>query len=185
MRQEAGTFAPGSTIAVTCTLAAAAEDFIGLAVDDDATELGLASELIADVGRALHASDIAAEGEHFNLDAELISGRDLLAELAFINAGEEDQLRIRLEFAHDQQPASLCHGFYDEHSGHDRMTGEVAGEIGLVHGHGFQCADALARLHAGDTVYQQERITMRQDLLDLLNVERDPAGSGRGDSGMS
>src|SRR5206468_4164922 len=110
MRQETGTFAPGSTIAVACTLAAAAEEFIGLAVDDDATEFGLASELIADVGRALHASDIAAEGEHFHLDAELITGRDLLAELAFINASEEDQLRIGLELAHDEQSARLRHG---------------------------------------------------------------------------
>src|SRR3954468_9836546 len=113
MRQEAGTFAPGSTIAVACTLAAAAEDFIGLAVDDDAAKLGLASELIAHVGRALHASDIAAEGEHFYLDAELIARRDLLAELAFINAGEENQLRIRLELAHDEQSTRLRHSFDD------------------------------------------------------------------------
>src|SRR3954468_19908610 len=135
MRQEAGTFAPGSTIAVACTLAAAAEDFIGLAVDDDATEFGLASELVANVGRTLHASDIAAEGEHFNLDAELIAGRDLLAELALIDAGEEDQLRIGLELAHDEQSTRLCHGFYDKHSGHNWMSGEVSDEVGLVHGH--------------------------------------------------
>src|SRR4051812_16171733 len=170
MRQEAGTFAPGSTIAVACTLAAAAEDFIRLAVDDDAAEFGLASELIADVGGALHAADIAAEGEHFHLDAELIAGRDLLAELAFINAGEENQLRIRLELAHNEQSTRLCHGFHDEHSGHDGMTGEVADEIGLVHGYGFQRTDPLARLHARNAVDQQEGIAVRQDLLNLLNV---------------
>src|SRR3954469_5179092 len=185
MRQEAGTFAPGSTIAVACTLAAAAEDFIRLAVDDDAAEFGLASELVADVGGALHAADIAAEGEHFHLYAELISGRDLLTELAFIYAGEEDQLRIGLELAHDQQPASLCHGFYDKHSGHDGVPREVPDKVRLVHSHGLNSADPLARFQAGDAVDQQEGVAMWQDLLDLLDVERDPAGSGSTDSGLT
>ena len=36
----------------------------------------------------------------------------------------------------------------------------------------------------GDAVDQQERIAVRQDLLDLMDVERDRFRSGRGDSGM-
>src|SRR4051812_44791809 len=102
MRHEEGIFAPGSTMAVACTLAAAAEDFIRLAVDDDATQFGFAGQLVADVGGALHASDVAAEGEDFDFDSELVAGRDLLAEFTFVDAGEEDQFRIGLELAHDE-----------------------------------------------------------------------------------
>src|SRR5436309_1639397 len=92
-RHEEGTFAPESTIAVACTLAAAAAgDFIRLAVDDDAAEFGLAGQLIAYISRTLHASDIATESEDFDFDAELVAGRDLLAELALVDAGEEHQL---------------------------------------------------------------------------------------------
>src|SRR5207302_1252363 len=105
---EEGTFAPGSTMAVACTLAAAAEDFIGSAsgvvrrgtIDHDAAEFSLTGELVADEGGALHASDRAAEGEHFNLDAELIAGRDLLAKFAFVDAGEQHQLRVLLVLTH-------------------------------------------------------------------------------------
>src|SRR3954467_10350898 len=116
MWHEEGIFAPASTMAVACTLAAAAEDFIRLAVDDDATQLGLAGELVAYVGGALHASDVPAEGEDFNFDTELVAGRDLLAKFAFVDAGEEDQLRIGFELAHDEQSAGLRHGFYDENT---------------------------------------------------------------------
>src|SRR5437763_11037722 len=125
MRQEDGTFAAESTIAVACTFAVAAEDFIGLAVDDDATQFGFAGELICDVSRPLHASDVAPEGEHFHLDAELVAGRDLLTELAFINTREQHELRIRLELARDEQAAGLRNGLDDEHTRHHRMTREM------------------------------------------------------------
>src|SRR4051812_13570622 len=184
IRHEEGIFAPRPTIAVACTLAAAAEDFIRLAVDDDAAEFGLAGELVAHVGCTLHASDVAAEGEHFNLDTELVAGRDLFAEFTFVDAGEQDQLRVGLELAHDEQPAGLSHGFHDEHARHDGVAGKVSNEVRLVHGHRFDGGDALAGFHTDDAIDQQEGIAVRQDLLYLIDVERDRFRSGRGDSGM-
>src|SRR3954465_15963310 len=111
MRQEAGIFAPGSTMAVACTLAAAAEDFIRLADDDDATEFSFAGELVTDEGSTLHASNVTAEGKDFDFDTELVAGRDLLTEFTFVDTGKEHQLRVGLELAHDEQSAGLSHGF--------------------------------------------------------------------------
>src|SRR5688572_128058 len=64
----------------------------------------------------------------------------------------------------------LRHCFTNQHGGHDCLAREVPCEMGLIHCHVLDCDDTHV-FEFKNAVDQQERVAMRKDLLDRLNVE--------------
>ena len=60
------------------------------------------------------------------------------------------------------------------HAGHDGMAGEMALEIRLVDGDVLDAGARLLAIHVDDPVDQQEGIAVRQDLLNLRDIELGP-----------
>ncbi|MNV89902.1 hypothetical protein D3C71_1842360 [compost metagenome] len=75
-----------------------------------------------------------------------------------------------------QQAAGLGQGLDHQHAGHDRVAGEVAVEEGLVAAHALDGEHALVGFQLEHAVDQQERIAVRQQLLDRRHVERELQG---------
>jgi hypothetical protein len=78
-----------------------------------------------------------------------------------------------LELAEQQHSSGLRHGLNDQYPGHDGKIGEVTSKKVLVDGYVFDGHDALLAGQFHDSVNQQERIAVWQDLENFLNVELD------------
>src|SRR5271169_368260 len=202
MRQDAGILAAGSTIAVgwIMALGAAAACFTGAMlrrsgcaglaagggvsrrrpVHQHAGHDGLAGEFVPDVGLAAHAHRGGAPGQHFDFDAQLVSRHHRLAEPGAFDAGEEHQLIVAPRHLGEQQRASgLGDGLHNQHSGHDGIAGEMSGEKRLIDADVLDGDNAVFARDLDHAVDQQERVTVRQNGLDLIDVQRGPAVGGR------
>ena len=78
----------------------------------------------------------------------------------------------RVAVAAIRMPAGLGHGLDDQDAGHDRPARPVSLEERLVDAHVLERHDATAGLELEHPVDQQERVAMRQDLHDPLDVHR-------------
>ena len=106
-----------------------------------------------------------------------------LAELRAIDTGQQHQFALAVGNAAQHQDARhLRHGFDDQDAGHYRIIREMAREERLVHGHVLDADDAFG-LQFLDAVHQKERIAVRQDFADGVNVQGAGGnGSGHTDS---
>ena len=71
----------------------------------------------------------------------------------------------------NHDPADLGHDLNDENARHDRTLGEMPLKKRLIGRHVFQTDCPLAGFQRRDPVYQQKRVTVRQDLFDGFNVQ--------------
>src|SRR5581483_4820440 len=63
------------------------------------------------------------------------------------------------------------HGLNNENSGHNRIAGKMAHEMGLVYGDVLDADDGLVG-DLDNSVNHEHRITMRQEFRDLMHVEQ-------------
>ena len=117
---------------------------------------------------------LSLEGEQFASHHELIAGDDGPAETHAIDAREDKQALGQVWHLGDDQAPHLGHRLNDQDPRHQRATGEMALELGLVKGDVLDRHRPLARLVLNHPVHEGEGVTVGQETLDLL------AGQNRG-----
>ena len=106
------------------------------------------------------------------MELEDIARTYLLLEAGVLDAAEQRDLSFIRRHAEERDGAGLREGLDDEDARHHRILREVALEEGLVHRDALPCIGELARLVIHHLIDQEERITVRDDLLDLIDAER-------------
>ena len=71
-----------------------------------------------------------------------------------------------------QQTGDLCHCFYDKYAGHNRRTGEMPLEELLVEADVLYAFDSCVSFDFDYLVHEQERISVRQYLGNLPNIQK-------------
>ncbi len=120
-------------------------------------------------------ADAAHDAQHLDFEQQLVAGRHLAPEARVVDAGEQEQRALAVVRARrpvGKNRRRLGEGFDHQHPGHDRMTGKVPGKERLVHRHVLDRAQRLARLAGKNAIDQQERVPVRQELHDAVDVER-------------
>src|SRR5687767_8374162 len=142
------------------------------AVGDDAHDVGLGGELALDVRLAVHLLDAAADAQRGDGDGQRVAGHYGAAEARVVYAAEEDELTFApLDLLERVDRADLRHRLDDEDAGHDGRAGEVALKEVLVDRHLLDPDDAHPAGQLDDAVHEQERVAVRQDLLNGAGVE--------------
>ena len=109
--------------------------------------------------------------DHCHLDTKLIAWHHGPPELRGIDRDQQHQLVIAIRNALENQHARrLRHGFHDQDAGHNRKLRKVPVEKRLVDGDILD-ADNPFRLEFEDAIDKQERVAMRQDLPDLIDIQ--------------
>ncbi|OPZ95751.1 MAG: hypothetical protein BWY71_02134 [Planctomycetes bacterium ADurb.Bin412] len=70
-----------------------------------------------------------------------------------------------------EQPGHLGQGLHNQDPGHNRRSGKMALEKMFVHGHIFDPDRPAASINLDDPVHQQKRIPVRQDFLNLADIQ--------------
>ena len=131
-------------------------------------------------GDRRHPAEHAAQLLDGHLEAQRVAGQDRALEAAVVDAGEEAELAAVLVGSDRTATArGLGQRLDHEHTGHDRATGEVTGELRLVGGDLLDRHRALAGLELDHAVDEQERIPMRNDPHDVGRLERQLLGRHR------
>src|SRR6185437_11559804 len=134
-----------------------------------AEELGLADDGVADLRDGVELADAAA------LAAQRVARDHRLLEARAVDAHEVvDPAPVVLvsEALEGEHRRGLRHRLHDEDAGHHRVVREVPREERLVHRHVLDRDEALVLLVLDHAVDQQERVAVREILLDLLNGHR-------------
>jgi len=116
----------------------------------DAIMSALGYDLPIHVAHAFHFARLAAELDHVELEADLVSGNDGPPELHVVERHEVHDLVfdvLPLEVAHQQHAPHLRHRLDDEHPGHDGMTRKMPLKEGLVDRDVLDADDALRPFH--------------------------------------
>ncbi|CAM2159508.1 hypothetical protein PT2222_50347 [Paraburkholderia tropica] len=126
-----------------------------------------------DFGDCLELPDAAHVALERHVQDELVARFHHALEARAVDAHEVVQrvLEVLLLFREREQRGGLGQRFENHHAGHDRTLREMAREKGLVDRHILQRLDALVRLELDDPVHHQERIAVRQQREDLVDVE--------------
>ena len=107
--------------------------------------------------------------------AHHVARHDGLAELALVDGHEEDRAwprRRRAWCATADRARRLRHALDQQHAGKDRLAGEMPGELRLVERDVLDADAGVVAVDLDDAVDQQERVAVRQQLQDLLDVGR-------------
>ena len=118
-----------------------------------------------------------------HVSVSVVAGLDDALEAAVVDPGEERDLAAVLLLDEHGDGTRLRHRLDDQHAGHHRAGGEVAGEPPVVGPHLARRDDAWPGLELDHLVDEQERLPVRQDRLDLVPAERcdrDHAAPGAG-----
>src|SRR5690606_8750190 len=143
-----------------------------------AEDVGARGLLAVDPGDALvqrHVADGALEGD---LQVQPVARHDHARELRAVDLHQVEQLAIGIAL-HGQlgkQPARLRQRLEHQHPGHHRLAGEVPVEEVLVGGDVLVGQHAVVGLQLDHPVHQQERIAVRQQVLDRRYVDRQLEG---------
>src|SRR5258708_2944468 len=151
------------------------------AVHYNATDSGFGHELAVDKYFARHASGNALPHQHLDLDTKLVAGNHGPSKAGAFNAGKNHQLAVAVfNLGQQQRCSGLGHGFDDQDPWHNRRFGKVADEERLVGRDILKRHNPLAPVDLHYAVQQQKRIAVRQNGLDLLDVERTQGLRARG-----
>ena len=140
------------------------------------------SQLVADVRRRLAAPDRAPNLIDLAAERQRVAGLDDALEATVVDAGEEGDPAAVLLLDEHRNGACLGHRLDDQNTGHDRPLWKVARKPPVLGRHPADRDDTSARLQLRDLVHEQERIAMREDLLDHLPPERGTVRPGHGGS---
>src|SRR5215204_3869046 len=141
-------------------------------VGDDAHDIGLGGELAVNVRLAVHLLDAVADADGRHGDDERVAGDYGSAEAGVVDAAEEDELALAPLYLLERiDRAHLRHRLDDEDAGHDGRAGEVSLKEMFVDRHLLDPDDTHALRQLDDAIDEQERVTVRQNLLDGAGVE--------------
>jgi hypothetical protein len=153
--------------------------FSAYSIDQPASDKGFGGEGVPNVSGAFHAPSVSTPDFHHNLDAKLIARDHRATKSGALNSGEQHQLGVAIfHFRKQQDTASLGHSLDDEDTRHHREPGKVSGKKRFVDRDVLDGYNPLPPLKIDDAVNQQERKTVRQDVLDLIDVQRNLGGHG-------
>ena len=106
------------------------------------------------------------------MNEERVAGKDRFAEFHVVGADEiAEPPAAALGQFHHQDAGDLRHRFHLQNAGHDRVAREMAGEKRLVDRDRFHPGAFRLALETEDPIHHQERITMRQELHHLVDIE--------------
>ena len=108
-----------------------------------------------------------------HVEAHLVAGGDRLAELALVDGHEEHLLGAQLvgpDVAAADRARRLRHALDQQHAGEDRQSGKVAHELRLVGGDVLDADAGFVAVDLDDAVDHQERIAVRQQLQQRLDI---------------
>jgi hypothetical protein len=110
--------------------------------------------------------------QNFHFNPELISRYYRLTKPAFIDSREIDQFGISalIAAAKQQDNANLGERFDQKHSRHYRVIREMALKKRLIDCDILEPDHVSQTVSLEDSIYKQERVTLRQDLEDVLNL---------------
>jgi hypothetical protein len=136
--------------------------------------VGLGDDLAVDHGDPLLLPDGPLLPHHLDVQLEPVAGEHRLAESGVVDGHEVGDLVVR-GVDHGplgEQGRGLGQRLQDEHAGHDRVSGKVTGEEGLVHRDALHGHQLLHRLHRHHPVHEQEGEPVREDGLDGGDVHQ-------------
>src|SRR5262245_17316139 len=159
--------APGSTIAVGCTL-----ELGIIRIQNHGADLGFGDHLPVHFGFAIKPPGAAAAANLAHMVVKMVAGQHGLAKLGAVYPHEIDELRlvIGLEIRHAQRPRRLRQSLDDQHARHDRETRKMPLKEGFVDGDALDADAAFIAIHFDQAVDQQKRVAMRQQFHDPRNV---------------
>src|SRR3990167_4997372 len=156
-----------------------------------AHQLGFDRRLAAHTGAGLVLVDAGLGALEAGLQDQLVARLDHALEAGAVDADEVPHRALVGLLAHrleGQQRGGLRQRLEHQHTRHHRPVRKVAHEERLVDGDVFQRLDAQVLLELEHTIDQQDRIAVRQQLEDAVNVEHVSPSSdgyvGRSPEGM-
>jgi hypothetical protein len=134
-------------------------------------ELALAGDFTIYRRQARAAPDIASDLTELNLEPKGIPGFNLPLEANVVETGEERDLApVFLQRKHGDS-TDLGQRFDDQHARHYRVVRKMTLKKRITHGHILDANAAFASFELFDPIYQQERISVRDNLHDLDSIE--------------
>src|SRR3984885_5405560 len=122
-------------------------------------------------GLPVHLGDARLALGHLHLDTKLIARPHRTPELGLLDGRQQNQLVLAIPHLLEHQHAGhLRHRFHDQHSRHHRKLRKMAHEERFVHRNVLNADDSLL-FQLQDGIHQKHRITMRQNVANLLDVE--------------
>ena len=119
---------------------------------------------------AAHLACSCFQFHEFKLESQCVTREHRFAELGVVDAHEVDKLPFGIVYRTEKQnSAGLGHRLDDENRRHDRMTGKVAHEEWFVERYVLDAHHAVLR-KLGDPVHQKERIAVRHDLHNKVDI---------------
>jgi len=110
---------------------------------------------------------------HLHLNAHLVAGAHGTPKLRAVDPGEHHHFVVAVFYFREQQRApGLCNGLYNQHAWHDGQARKMSIEERFVDGDILDGHYALFALQLQHAVNEQKGITVRQNLQDVVNVER-------------
>mmetsp|Transcript_2071 Transcript_2071/g.6817 ORF Transcript_2071/g.6817 Transcript_2071/m.6817 type:complete len:260 (+) Transcript_2071:29-808(+) len=146
----------------------------GRSLDHCKLEVSLDHLLAVDIGDTLHLDEAepCLECDKLHFHDERVAGHNRSAPLDVVDACKEEvALAVGDGLLERHYAADLRHRLHLQHAGHDGAAREVAIEVLLVGRHLLHTDRALACLELDNLVDEEERVAVRQDLLDAVHLK--------------
>src|SRR5690606_13427470 len=116
---------------------------------------------------AMKFPDIAALLLLDDMELHAVARHDRLAKAGVVDRHEINKVRAALGLARTDRASRLRHALDEQNARHDRMLGEMPGELRLVDRYVLDADSRLVPVDLDDLVDQQERVTMGKQRKDL------------------
>ena len=142
-----------------------------LRVPEGEGHLSLADHLPVDTGDAPQAPHRTPQAQHRGFEEHLVARGDRPPVAHAVDAHEVDEAGVVLRLREDQHGPRLGHRLGQDRRGQHRDPAGSGDEVALVRRHVLDPQHAFVSLQLDDSVDQQERMAVGQDLLDVLDLE--------------
>src|SRR5690349_14256049 len=143
-----------------------------LAVGNYRQDLSFTSGLSVDSGNTFHPLHLRPDSQGRHFQSQRVPRDDRSAKPGRFYTGKKRDLAVtvfKLTKGEDRSDLSQCLDL--QNARHDRRTGEMSYEELFVHCHLFDADDTCPRFKLDDLVDEQERVAVREDLLDRDRIE--------------
>ena len=129
------------------------------------------SDFSVNLCNSLSASDGTLLGYDLTFHLKNVTGDDLLLEARILDTSEECDLTLVLLLREDGDGTDLGKRLDDQYAGHHMLLGKMTEELHLIDGYTFDAFGPLSGLEIKNTIYKLERISVRDDLPDLIRIK--------------
>ena len=133
-------------------------------------QFALGHDFVVDDAFAGGLSQTLFGTKHFAMDEKGVPGKDRLPEFDTVGAHEVADFSGVFCLVHHDHAGHLGHGLHLKHARHHGMTGEVALKIWFVDRDGLH-PHGLLFPELNDAIHHQERVAVRQDAHDFVDIE--------------